>query len=375
MFRHHGIKLTRGCALPLFMLLAGGGTAQTASPEQPAPPPAAIEISPAPPEVMSAASELRELRARLRVWATGRAMTTLAANAYNIDPKFVGVKRTLELVGKIDPASQVDVPALTFHNSDYWRGVMEMAPGNLLVASVPIVLFVANGQLDQAHRLATILRPFSQQGPLADTLLKEYAQRSDAYRGKLYEQIKRGIALHDQRRYGDAIALYREVLAACPDSVWARYELFFSDVTSRGATFVLEESRAPNLWPAAAAEIYGMDPLYEAQLVGQRGKTMASAFDRLALRELFSKPPEDTGAFYATYADLALKLEAYGFAAHLYWFSLHLKSDEAATEEKLTRFLYCLEKLGVTDLKADFKGDHTAAFARLDKELAEHRRM
>ena len=358
-----------------FLLLCGCSTVRTNAPEPVTEPSAAATAPPGPPETKPPTSELRELRVRLKAWATGRALTTLAANAGGVDPKFVGVKQTLELVGRTDLTGQLDVAALTFRKSDYWRGVMEMAPGNLLVASIPIYLFAANGQLDQAHRLADLLRPFSEKGALADTLLREYDQRAGVYDRILAREIRRGIALHDQGRYRDAMAIYRELLAVCPDSAWARYELFFSDLMSRGAKSMVTETRAPDLWSAAAAEIYRMDPLYATQFSGQRGTTMAALLDRFQLRALFEKPPKDREVLYATYADLALKLEAYEYAAHLYWFSLLLKSDETKTEEKLTRYLYCLEKLGVTDLKGNFKGDYAAAFARLDKELAEHRKM
>jgi hypothetical protein len=52
-----------------------------------------------------------------------------------------------------------------------------------------------------------------------------------------------------------------------------------------------------------------------------------------------------------------------------------LKATDLTVEQKLTRYLYCLEKLGVTDLKKNFKDDFSAAFARLDRELAAHRRQ
>jgi hypothetical protein len=90
---------------------------------------------------------------------------------------------------------------------------------------------------------------------------------------------------------------------------------------------------------------------------------------------LFEKPPQEPAQFVSQYADLALKLEAYGYAAHLYWFSVGLKATDLTVEQKLTRYLYCLEKLGVTDLKKNFKDDFSAAFARLDRELAAHRRQ
>ena len=37
-------------------------------------------------------------------------------------------------------------------------------------------------------------------------------------------------------------------------------------------------------------------------------------------------------------------------------------------KDALTKYLYCIEKLGVTDLKENFKGNYIALFKELEKE-------
>ena len=42
--------------------------------------------------------------------------------------------------------------------------------------------------------------------------------------------------------------------------------------------------------------------------------------------------------------------------------------------EPLEDFLYCLEQLGVKDLKENFRGDHAAAFARIKADRQKRER-
>jgi hypothetical protein len=301
------------------------------------------------------------------------AIPTLAANARQADEKFLGVRHMAALLPTLDYHQPLAVDALAFRNSDYWRGVMEMVPGNHLVAAIPVFLFAANGELDQANRLGNILLTFSAKGAIADNLLREFSDRYQSYRKLLESEINRGIALHDRGHYREAIALYRAILSADPFSAWARYELFFSTLHSGGPQAMLEEMKKKALWNAAAEEIYHSDPLYAVQFSAQRGKNFGALRDRLDLRLLSEKPPKEPAQYVSQYADLALKLEAYSYAAHLYWFSLGAKETDLPFEQKLARFLYCLEKLGVSDLKSTFKGDFPSAFDLLDRELAAHR--
>ena len=67
-----------------------------------------------------------------------------------------------------------------------------------------------------------------------------------------------------------------------------------------------------------------------------------------------------------SYADIARDLDVYGFAAMLYWNIVSaVKPEDYGGRELLEDFLYCLEQLGVKDLKENFRGDHAAAFARI----------
>ncbi len=47
----------------------------------------------------------------------------------------------------------------------------------------------------------------------------------------------------------------------------------------------------------------------------------------------------------------------------------HIKYDEKTSERVLHRYLYCIEKLGATEWKSNFKGDFSQIFLEIEKEL------
>ena len=111
--------------------------------------------------------------------------------------------------------------------------------------------------------------------------------------------------------------------------------------------------------------ILACDPLYEmlAQASGQ--EDIFRLTRRVEISTLF-KDRGKTARDLVSYADIARDLDAYGFAAMLDWNILSaVKPEDYGDRELLEDFLYCLEQLGVKDLKENFRGDHAAAFARI----------
>ncbi|MDR3634700.1 MAG: hypothetical protein P4L84_12925, partial [Isosphaeraceae bacterium] len=69
------------------------------------------------------------------------------------------------------------------------------------------------------------------------------------------------------------------------------------------------------------------------------------------------------------YADIALDLDQHAFAAHVYWDAVTSIDPKFYPKRNLVEhFLYCIERLGVTGLKENFKGDHAAEFAKIAAE-------
>ncbi len=328
------------------------------------------------------ATQCRELRA----WSRHRALPLLAHHAATADAQYAGVVAMGQKLSRLPADAPIDVAAFTYRNPAYWRAVMEMAPGDLLIASLPVYLHAAAGEIDRSSTLLGVLHSFGRDNTLARELLNEFAARLGPFRRQLTEQVKRGVALHDAGKFTEAIAAQERVLAGYPDSAWARYERFFSTVSRDGFDTKKKLKRANQLWyDSAAPAIFRCNPLYTFQFGSTHGKDVGAMLDRLILHRLANKPPEDHGERLGNFADAALRLEDYGTAALVYWSALgttqELKGLSFANDQPipltkadvLARYLYCLEKLGVPEWKGEFEGDFVAAFRQLDTSLAAHR--
>ncbi len=323
----------------------------------------------------------------LRDWARDEALPLLAHQAAGVDAKFAGVIAMGRMVQQLDLAQPLDVEQLTYRNPDFWRGTMEMAPGNQLVGALPLLLFVANGEFAKAGHLYSVLQPNSLDQSSAGILLARLGTMLRPFTRQHNDRIQTGIKLHDQGRYHEAIKIYQTILVDYPGSAWARYELFFTTLYRDKQMPPRSQEQLEQRWEAAAAEIYRLDPLYDMQMTGSRGKNFGSMIDRLTLRSMEEKPPSDPVQTFATKAEIALHLERYGEAAQTYWQLLFRKgavrveliNDKQprtlTTEQLIARYLYCLEQLGVPQWKSQFKGDFTEAFKLLDAELAAHRKQ
>jgi hypothetical protein len=83
------------------------------------------------------------------------------------------------------------------------------------------------------------------------------------------------------------------------------------------------------------------------------------------MAQLFKKKEEKLNDVYK-YADIAMDLGVYDFAAQLFWYSATFNSNKQI--EALHKSLYCMEKLGVINLKTNFKGDFKKIFADIEKD-------
>jgi tetratricopeptide (TPR) repeat protein len=330
------------------------------------------------------AADLATQYAELRAWSRHYAIPLLAEHAAASDPQYAGVVALGHRLGSLGPDGPIDTDALTYRNPDYWRAVMEMAPGDLLVAVMPIFLHAAAGEIDRASTLLAVLPSFSRDGTLARQLINDFAARLGPFRRQLTTAVERGKAFHDDGKFDEAIAQHERVLAAYPNSAWARYERFFSIITRDGLDSRKKLKRANKLWLEIAPEVYRCNPLYTSQFGASKGRSVGAMLDRLTIHRLANKPPADLGERLGNFADAALRLQDYGTAALIYWSSLgtehefkglSFRDDQPvplSKDDVLARYLYCLEKLGVPQWKGEFAGDYSRAFRQLDASLAAH---
>jgi tetratricopeptide (TPR) repeat protein len=305
--------------------------------------------------------------ALLRTWAREQAIPVLAAAASKADPRYEGVVNFGQTLAKLDLSQTLDVEALTERNHDYWRAMLEMAPGNMLVPVSRLTLHASNGELAKANRMAEIARYFDANQSAPSRLLGEFRELYAIFSKPFEARVSQGIALHDQGKFDQAIAIYEEALRDYPASPWATYELFHSQrtlLTQQKKS--VDEAHAG--WPEAKAAILAHDPLYPSMALAKGREDAFQVLRRAEINKLF-KDRSKTQSDMLAYADIARDLGQYGYSSTIYWYAVtRFKPEDTANRDLIEDFLFGVERLGIKDLKENFKGDHEAAFARIEAD-------
>ncbi|QEH37660.1 hypothetical protein OJF2_62510 [Aquisphaera giovannonii] len=302
----------------------------------------------------------------LQRWAIDEALPLLAAAANGADRKFPGVRYLGGALSKAlaDPKKGLDVEKLATRNPDFWRATLEMERGNPLAPAVEMSLLLANGRVQWAQQIATMAGIFAGPSGASDVLGFGKAL-ADAYLASLNGRIEKGIALYDSGKVEEALAAFDAILEDDPRSAWALYERFH---TMRTIRMKKEGNLLSGGWAATRAKILASFPLYTsvAEASGQDG--FFDLMRRKQLDHLFKegRPVEKD---LVTYADIALDLEAFDMAGLMYWSVLtSIRPEDYDNRPLLESFLYALERLGVRNIKGNFKGDHEAAFAAIEAD-------
>lgn len=299
-----------------------------------------------------------------RKWAAEEVLPVLAAYGAITEDKFEGVKNFGTRLRGIKFSEKNDVPTITSANPDYWRAVMEMAPGNQLIPISKVFVLASQGQLDHALKYAEILTFVSDPEALSTDYLSEFNWRMQVLNEQLDKMVNKGIVKHDAGDYNDALRIYDYILKQYPYSAWTLYEQFYSkNALDAKNGNVAADGRAD--WDAAKVNIYASNPLYQMDVRASNGKEAYLMFRRHEISTLFKDKGQRLQDIYS-YADIALDLGVYDFAAQLFWLSVTF--DKANSDTALNRYLYCLEKLGVSGLKANFKGDFAKVFKEIEKD-------
>lgn len=310
------------------------------------------------------AASLEEKYELTKKWASETVVPVLAAYETIVDDKFAGVKGFGKKTEVTDFKKKQDVTKLTSNNPDYWRAVMEMEMANQLIPITKIFMLASQGEFDHADRYAEIIMTYSRPESVSHEYLAEYRWRMRLFGELLDAEIGKGIAEHDKGNYEKAIKIYNDILKIYPNSAWTLYELYFSkNAMDMKKGLINADDRKQ--WDAAKVGIYSHNPLYNMDVRASNGKEAYLLFRRHEISGLF-KNDDAMLADTFEYADIALDLEIYDFAAQLFW--LKFSFDDKDKETALNRYLYCLEKLGVTKLKENFKGDFGKIFKAIDKE-------
>jgi hypothetical protein len=308
------------------------------------------------------ALDLASQKQDLQLWVINEVIPVLEHYETIVDPKFEGVLA----VGKIlknKSFLNTSVAQLTAHNHNYWRATMEMSKGNQLIPFTKVCLYISHGEYDRANRLLQMINVFSNQSSLPAVLNEELSSKINILNNSINQHIEKGIKLHDEKKYVEAISHYESLLKTIPNSAWLNYELYYSKSAILNS---IEENNA--LWETSKATIYNCDPMYPINARAQSGKEGYLLFRRQEISTLF-KSNDNFKADIISYADIALDLKNYEFAAQLYWLITTYFSDKDKKQRNiLAHYLYCLHQLGDTKIIKNFEGDYSSIFENISKE-------
>jgi hypothetical protein len=304
----------------------------------------------------------------LKRWARSEAIPRMAQLASEVDPKYVGVRNLGKALKGVKPEGPIDEAALSDRNPDYWRAMLEMAPGMPLTPAVRIALHTANGEIDAARRIARTLAPFDQHKSPYSTLIAEFTAMADPFSKEVDARIKKGIGLNDAGKFAQAITIYEGVLKDYPGSAWAHFERHQSLLMQSMKT----NKDAPD-WAVARKAILQADPLYGSMAEAGSEDELYDLLLRKESEGLFKDKAKGVSDLLRL-ADISVDLGQYGFAAMIYWSLMtNVEPAEYRNRDLIEASLYCFERLGAKELKKNFKGDHAAGFARIDAERAKRK--
>jgi tetratricopeptide (TPR) repeat protein len=297
-----------------------------------------------------------------KAWAINEVLPVLSAYEAMVDDKFAGVKNFGKLVSQTNFNNPQDIDKLTSENPDYWRATMEMEKGNLLIPLTKVFILISQGKMDYALKYVEMLRVFIDTKTISNTYLDDVKSRLKLFNDELNDRIGKGIAEHDKGNYQKAIAIYNTILTEYPYSAWAQYEQYYSQ-----NAIDLEKGKSKRddraLWDKSKVAIYASNPIYSMDVRASNGKEAYLLFRRQEMGELFQTKGEVLKDVFK-YADIALDLKVYDFAAQLFWFTFTFEKD---SRDSLISYLYCLEHLKATKLKENFEGDFEKDFKNLEE--------
>ncbi|HXC04042.1 MAG TPA: hypothetical protein VNZ86_04770 [Bacteroidia bacterium] len=316
-------------------------------------------------------ASLSEKRTLLINWAQQEVIPILGAYETKVDEKFAGVRYMGDLLHKLSiqgsSAFPVSVGKVCDSTSSYWRGVMEMSPGNELIPLSKTMLYVANGEFDMAKQMAELLRPFATDKSIATMYIQELSWRLEEFNKELNGRMQRGLELHDAGNYSGALVVYKGINNDYPNSAWVHYEIYYSGNT-KDMSEKKDSLESLANWDKSSPLIYHYNPMYPVQARASGGKEGYQMYRRLSQATLFkdkTKFPPDL----VTLGDIALDLQAYGYAGEIYWLCFsRIKKEELKGKEMLPWFLYTLDKCSIKDLQSNFKGNFEKEFRKIDKQ-------
>lgn len=257
------------------------------------------------------------------------------------------------------------VRALTVENPTYWRATMEMESGNGLVILSKICLHILDGEYDLAQRYLNVAQVFPEQNTMALSFYKQFGFRMEWLFDDVRAKVREGKVFQAQGDFRGAELFFEDQLKTLPRSAIFNYEKYYSQS-------LLMSEAAPEdimqLWKDCKEIVYACDPLFNLPIPTKNSKDVYLMSKRHEINLIFNDQRQIQENILE-YADIALDLEVYGFAAHLYWLIIGNKPEDFSDRDILAHYLYCLEKLGNQENIESFEEEYTQQkFKRIERE-------
>ena len=257
------------------------------------------------------------------------------------------------------------VRALTVENPTYWRATMEMESGNGLVILSKICLHILDGEYDLARRYLNVAQVFPEQNTMALSFYRQFDFRMEWLFDDVRALVREGKEIQTKGDFKGAQLFFEGHLEVLPHSAIFNYEKYYSQSLLMSDA---EPESIIQLWKDCKAVVYACDPLFNLPIPTKSSKEVYLMSKRHEINLLFNNQRQ-IQEHVLDYADIALDLEVYGFAAHLYWLIIGNKPDEYDDRDILAHYLYCLEKLGNEENIDSFEEEYTRQkFKRIERE-------
>ena len=254
---------------------------------------------------------------------------------------------------------------VTVNNPDYWKASAEIEVGDGLIILSKICMHIAKGEFDLAKRYLNIAQAFPEQNSMALNFYNQLNFRMEWLFDDLKEEIRNGKKMQIEGDFKNAELHYAEVLKIIPNSALFNYEFYYAKslLMSEG-----EPEDIIQLWKDCKEIVYRCDPLFNMNAPARNSVDLYLMSKRHEINLLFTNQMSIEQNILE-YADIALDLKVYGFAAHLYWLILQNKPDDFPQRDILAHYLYCLEKLGDTEFLHRYESDYSRQKSRkIEKE-------
>jgi len=306
--------------------------------------------------------EFKEKRDFLINWPIKELIPTMSLVFAEVDSEYSEIREFSEILKDYDIYFKKPVESITDSSTIYWNSVLEMAPSDYSIIITKILLYISHGEFGYAKRLIDLVKLFPYEACLAQEYLHEIDLLLGIYQKTLEDKILKGIQAYDQGNYDLALDRFIKIVAVDPSSAWCWHELLLTKKTLN--FFDADEDDYNSL-------VYHADPLYPMGLEARNAIEGFHMERRMRINELFQNP-DSLLIDLTQYSEIALDVGQYGMSAEICWLVLPFLPNEKG-QQMLNVFLFCLEQMGVSEIKTNFKGEHELRFYRVEESI--HKRM